>query len=75
MIVNTLKNICRYVSLNFTLEKKTGLLGYHGASQTSLFSGVYLDIFKKRDIFYWRENFGELKVLVLLFDWTRISKD
>lgn len=35
MIVNTLKNICRYVSLNFSLEKKTGLLGYHGASQSA----------------------------------------
>ena len=35
MIVNTLKNICRYVSLNFSLEKKTGLLGYHGVSQSA----------------------------------------
>ena len=36
MIVNTLKNICRYVSLNISLEKKkTGLLGYHGASQSA----------------------------------------
>ena len=34
-IVNTLKNICRYVSLNIFLEKETGLLGYHGASQSA----------------------------------------
>ena len=39
MIVNTLKNICRYVSLNFSLEKKTGLLGYHySAGFISIFS-------------------------------------